>query len=687
MTLGSLHITLSTLLGFGLPVLAFAQTDTGEFDETPIQTVIVKANPLGREADDLVQPTRVLSGEELDRRRGGTIGELLENQPGVANSDFGPGVGRPIIRGQGGARVAVLENGIGAMDVSTLSNDHAVSIDPASAEQVEIIKGPATLIYGSAASGGVVNLVNGRLADEFRQGLAAEGELTFSDNADGRSQRIELDYGLRSVMLHADYAGREANNLEIPGNAFVDGSAPVDGEVPNSALKTRSGAMAATWFGSRGRLGVALSQYQDEYGIPKEEEAFIDLEQTRIDAEGVLERPFPGFETVKLRMGFNDYEHTEFEAPAEPGTRFSNDEAEGRLELVHAPLGDWRGVIGTQVIDRDFAAIGDEAFVPPVQTESMGLFVVEEREFRRGRVEVGARIEQVQQKPAAASGNPQIDFTPLSLAGGVMLDLNPDYHLRLNLARAQRAPAAEELYAFGPHLATGTFERGAAGLGEETSTNLELGVDKHQGRWTFEASVYYNPISNYIYLLEADENADGLADQVTPEGEPFVPGGGETGEEEGPLLLVDYSRGDATFTGFELQTAYALLQGPVALDLTLFADRVSARLDDGPDLPRITPGRLGLGLDAAWRGLQTQLDLTRVDGQDQVSTLETETGGYTLLSADLSYTLETSQSLSTTFYLRGRNLLDEEARRHTSFLKDVAPIAGTTLLAGVRFSL
>ena len=648
-------------------------------DTVTLDTVTVQASPLGGSPDDLVQPTTVLAGQELDRKKRGTIGEILENEPGVATSDFGAGVGRPIIRGQAGPRVSVLENGIGSMDVSTISTDHAVSIDPANAQQVEIIRGPATLIYGNGASAGVVNIVDNRLPEEMTEGFSGEIGGSYADNAEERNGKADLNYGVDGFMIHGDYSGRKTGDFDIPGNAFVDGTAPVDGEIPNSQVKTQSGALSVSKIGEAGSFGVAVSRYDDNYGVPKEETAFIDLNQTRVDTQGIWKSPFAGVESIKLRAGHNDYQHTEFEAPGVPGTTFKNDESEGRLELVHEPLAGWRGVLGTQLIHRDFEAIGEEAFVPPTITNSAGLFLVESRAFgERTHVELGGRVEHQEQKPDGV-GYEDDNQTPVSLSAGLIYDLTPEYHLRLNATRAQRAPAAEELYAFGPHLATGTFERGNADLGLESANNFEIGLDKHTGRWTWQGSVYYNHIQNYTYLKEADDDGDGVVDQVDASGAPWVEGS----EEEGPLTVVDYRQGNANFWGYELQTAYAFLNGPVKLNGRLFTDFVRAKLDDGGgNLPRITPARIGGGLDARYERWSGSVDLTRVERQDDVATLETPTSGYTLLSADVGYKLLQTDRYVASVYLRGRNLLDEEARRHTSFLKDYAPLPGVTAITG-----
>lgn len=698
------------------PTVVVAQTPEATSDGVP--TITVEASPFRRAADDIVQPVDVIAGEELDRKRRASIGEVLENEPGVATTDFGPGVGRPIIRGQGGARVAVLDNGIGAMDVSTLSSDHAVTIDPAHARQVEIIKGPATLMFGSGASAGVVNVVDDRLPDVFVAGLQFEGDYSYADNADERQSHLRARYGVGEVMFGADYAGRKAGLFEIPGFAEVghaeeehegeheeehDEDAP-RGILPNSNLRTESYGANLSWIRPMQVLNAAVSVYDSNYGVPghahghEHEEAHggeepgaaehgedaggvrIDMQQTRFDLRGKWFSPLGGVESLTTRIGVNDYEHTEIEPGGEAGTRFDNEEIEGRLELVHAPLSGWRGALGVQAIDRDFSAVGEEAFVPPVNTHTTGVFLVEERPTDWGRVEAGVRLEQVDHEPELAGAVPDIDFSPLSVSLGTLVELGPRHHLRLNLARAQRAPAAEEVYADGPHLATATFERGDLGLDEETANNVEIGIDRHDARWTWSANIFFNRIEDYVFLANADDDGDGIADLVSEEGELLGP----DDDLDEALFLVDYAQADAEFYGFELESGYQLIErGPFRLDGRLFADSVRGELRDGSHLPRITPMRFGGGFDAKFGALSGSIGLTRVERQDRIAALETETAGYELLAADVAYTL-TAGDTRTTFYVRGRNLLDEEARRHTSFVKDDASLPGVTLLAGVR---
>ena len=665
-------------------------------DEAPVllDKVTVEATPFKRDADELVQPVDVLSGKELERKRKATLGELLEGELGVSTSDFGPGVGRPIIRGQGGPRVLVLDNGLSTMDAASVSNDHAVTLDPQHATQVEIIKGPATLIYGSSASAGVVNVVDERLPERVTPGVGGSAGFTYGDNANERNAHVDVDYGVGQTQFHADFANRDTGRFEIPGNSARDGSGE-QGKIPNSAVESTSGDVSVTRVGERGFIGASVSLFETKYGIPAEEQAFIDMAQVRFDVKGKLLNPLPGFEALRLRLGVNDYQHTEFEAPGVAGTKFKNDEQELRLEAQHKSIGLFHGVVGLQVTNRDFEAVGDEAFIPPVNTRQIGLFAVEELRYSWGRLEGGVRIETVEHDPETQTGLPSRDETPISLSAGVLFELSPEYHLRLSLARSERAPTAEEFFAFGPHLATATFERGDLSVGKETVNSIEIGIDKHKGRFTFSANAYYQATDDYINLANVDCNADagdaatcnpdGAADFVTPEGTFVADPEATEAAGEAALQLADYQQADASFTGVEAEAKYKFLTtGPLKLTGRVFGDLVRAALQDGGDLPRITPPRVGFGFELSQAKTQFNLDYTRVQRQDHISALETETAGYSLLSADLSQGFAVGSESEATVFLRGRNLLDEEARRHTSFLKEVYPIAGRSVFVGLN---
>ena len=689
------------------PLPLGAQESEPAEDPVQLEAVTVKASPFARSRDDLVQAAEVLAGKELDRKRKATIGETLENELGVSTTDFGPGVGRPVIRGQGGARVQVLENGIASMDVSTLSSDHAVTIDPANAQQIEILKGPATLMFGNGASAGVVNVINNRLPTQYIEGNSGSAEVSVGSNANERQLAVDLNHGAGGYLLHFDGAQRRTGDFDIPG--FADPANPVsEGRLANSALDSRSGALSLSRIGEDGSAGLAVSAYDHSYGLPQEPDAFIAMRQTRVDAQATRNRPSSFLSSLSLRLGANDYTHTEFEDAATPGTKFDNREADLRVEARHLPLAGFTGVFGLQGVDRDFSAVGDEAFVQPVQTRSLGLFLIEEHPFSWGRIEFGLRADRVANDPASlrTDGTPNIDprsglqlqarnHTPLSYSFGSVYNFSEHLHLRAGYAHAQRAPSAEELYAFGPHLATGTFERGNAAFDKENSDNFDLTLDRDGARWSWKLSLYYNRIADYLYLQELDANLDadntatgpdangvpdGEADRVDETGV-FVAPANLAGDE---LILVDYRQSDARFYGIEGETGYRLLDSEaLKLNGRLFGDLVRGELSGGGNLPRITPTRYGIGLDGSLERWNAELTLTRIARQTRISSLETATAGYTLLSADLGYSLSRG-AVSSYVFLRGRNLLDEDARRHTSFLKDVVPQAGRSFIVGLR---
>lgn len=652
-------------------------------DVTTLPEIIVTADPFARAIDELTQPVEVLAGDELDRARSASIGETLEHQLGVSTTDFGRGAGRPIIRGQGGPRVLVMANGSPSMDASDVSTDHDVSIDPAHAEQIEILKGPAALLYGSSASAGVINVVDGRLPDRVTPGLSGSAGAGYGSNGDQRFGSADVGYGFGGTQLHADIAGNNSSNFDFSGNAARDGSGS-RGTLPNSDTRKDSGSISLAQVWDGGSVAASFSRVVAEYGLPVEETAFIDMSQSRYDIEAKLKAPLPGIASLRLRSGYNDYGHVEFEAPGEPGTRFKNQQSDTRLEAVHEPMAGWTGVFGLQYGHRDFAAIGDEAFVPATVTSNLGAFLVEQRPVRWGQLELGIRSDHTESDAQDLSAK---NFNPLSLSAGTTVDLGNDYHLKLYATRSQRASVTEELYSFGPHGATSTYERGDAGLGMETANNFEIGLDKHSGRLQWRANLYYEKIQNYIFEQETDQglNADGsgvgardgVADRVDDEGN-FA--------ADGELLLVNYRHADAHFYGFEGEIGYALLQGPVNLQGRLFGDVAYGELSGGSDLPRMTPARIGLGLVADRGALSGSLDLVRVFRQDRVATLESETDGYTMLNLGASYTLP-GKAAATSLYIRGRNLLDEEARRSTSFIKDQVPMPGANVIVGFEIKL
>jgi iron complex outermembrane recepter protein len=651
-------------------------------EEEPLvlEPITVTATPLEAEAGHIAQPVEVLTGEALRRRQAPTIGETLAREPGISAGDFGRGASRPVIRGLGGSRVRVLEGGIGSMDVSNLSPDHAVGIDPLHARQIEILKGPATLLYGSGAIGGIVNVVTDRIPTGVPDAPHAEAELRYDAATNERTGGGKLDGGIGNLALHFDGLKRRTSDYDIPGfGSIVPEPGEEPGELFNSDVDTENEAGGASYIGDRGYLGFAISHYASNYGVPgsgEEAGVRIDLDQLRYDIEGEVENPAPGFRLLKVKLGHNDYEHQEIESGGEIGTDFQNDEYEGRVELLHRPLWGFDGALGVQVRHQDFEAIGEEALTPPVGGRSVGVFWFEERDSDLWHFEIGARYENARYD--ADAGSPDVEHDLYSVSGGAVRDFGEDHSAGISVTRAQRAPSLEELYNDGPHLATDTFERGDPALDPETANNLDLTLRKSEGRWTWRVSAFANLIEDFIFAASVDANGDGVADRADEEGNVVADGG---------LLRLDFVQEPAIFYGLEAETVFGIFEGTSYgdLDARFFADYVRGKLTDGDDLPRITPPRFGGSLDYRLGAFGGDFEIIRVAKQTDNAALETETDGYTQIDLGVSYTFGTKPA-DLTLALRGTNLLDEEERRHTSFLKDRAPLPGRSVLFTLRAS-
>lgn len=648
--------------------------------------ILVTASPDVRSRYEVAQPTSVMSREELQERVQPTLGETLSNEPGVTSTFFGQGASRPVIRGLGGDRIRVLDSGVGAGDASTTSPDHAVSIDPLSAERIEVLRGPATLLYGSSAVGGVVNVIDNRIPDELPgEAFGGTVELRGGTVSDERGGFGQLGGGVGRFAWHVDFLKRATDDYEIPG--FAESRAVREAEeeggqdegeeafgfVPNSATESESGAVGFSYVGDHGFLGVSASGLETLYGIPggahahegdeseegAEEEAIrIDLEQRRYDLRGSVTRPLGIFRGVNVRFGVTDYEHRELEG-AEVGTRFLNDSWEGRIELLQNALGPLSGSLGFQALSRDFEAIGEEAFVPPTQTDSWAVFAFEELERGPWRFQFGGRYEN-QDVTAETEGLDHRSLSGLSGSLGIVWQADEDYSVGVSLARSTKLPNAEELFSNGPHIATRAFEIGDPNLKEETSLGVDVTLRKSNGPLTGELTFFTNRFDDYIF-----ESA--------------------TGEEEDGLRVFRYVQRDTEFQGAELTGVWELFHGePKHLDLEFGADFVRAELrDTGEPLPRIPPRRYRLGFHYRGERLTGRIEGVRAEEQDRVSRFETPTEGYTLLNASVGYRFLTDVAVYD-LLLRGTNLTDEEARSHVSFLKDFVPLPGRDVSLSLR---
>ena len=710
-----------------------------------VDEIVVTADPLGDIDAHLVRPAQVLTKKELETRSIHNIGEAVANELGVSSGDFGAAVGRPVIRGLAGSRVSVLENGVSTMDVANIGADHAVPTEPAFAQQVEIFRGPATLLYGSGASGGVVNVVNDRILRYVPEDLQADILLQYETVFDGVNGAGSFNVGTGNFAFHIDGMKRNTDDYDIPGFAELNRDPDEEmgkGVLENSSIESESVAAGVSWIGKRGFVGFSVSRLDSNYGIlgshhhhgetdmldeidlhegqdhdeeeehhededhdeeeehhededhDEEEEhheegghgeegrSRIDLGQTRYDFEASVYDPFTSIHRIKTRLTYNDYHHDEVEANGDVGVAFDNEEMEARVEIVHHPLGGWQGAIGLQYHYKDFAAIGEENFVLPSELESIAAFLLEKGDLGNWHMEFGARYEY--QDTSAVNGK-ETSHDLFSISGGLNWDYLKGYELGLSVTHAQRAPSLEELYASGPHLATTTFEYGDTELGKEKSTNIDFYWRKTTGRLTLTANLFYNRIDDFIFLKEQDLNEDGIADWVHDD---FA---GDLAdiqdpEEDGVRLLVAQVQDDADFMGFELEGVIHALEGSNGvLDVRLWADYVQGERADNVNLPRVTPWRFGAGMTYFRGPWHASLSYTRVNKQNDTALFETPTKGYDSLNLYASYRLSQSGN-AVTLFASASNLLDEEIRRHTSFVKELAPLPGRSGIFGVRVS-
>lgn len=681
-----------------------------------LEHVVVTASPYARNQADVAQPTSVLAGRELLLSQSQSLGELLSGQPGVSSTYFGPGASRPVIRGLGGDRVRLLGNGTGVIDASVISPDHAVSLDPLLIERVEIVRGPATLLYGGSAVGGVVNVIDHRIhtarpASPFNARFEAR---TASVN-DETSGGAVFEGGSGAFAWHVDGYRRTAGNVEIPGfaesaarraeeaaEAVHPGEAPpdeVEGHIPNTALTADGGAFGFSLMSEQGYVGFAYSGHNTFYGVPAgahahgdedeehdaaatgetpdhDESVRIDLRQRRLDLQGTIIQPLGILRSAKFKLGLGRYRHSEFEG-AQIGTVFRNRGYDARLELLHEPLGGFAGAIGWHASRSDFEAFGEEAFVPSSRTRTNALFIFEESGTGPVVWQLGARVERQAIDLRDGSGRSS-DETPFSASTGLVWTVDESWTLGSSLSHASRAANAQELFAYGAHAGTASFEIGEPNLKRENVLALDLTLRKRTGFITGSVTVFAKRFYGYVY-----EQPTGLVAVEHDGATGFLPAGNEAAENGLPVYR--FVQHDANFHGAELETIFHLHHGEQQrLDLTVGSDFVRARnTATNTDLPRITPARLKTELTWTKGALALGADVQFVGPQRRIAPLETPTDRYELIGASASYRF-TFNRVVLDLYLRGTNLADREARMHTSFLKDVAPLPGRSIAVGLR---
>lgn len=627
-----------------------------EVKHLEMETIMVTASVRDSGVLEMAIPVTVLSGEELINKRSTNLGETLAQEPGVLVSSYGSGAGRPVIRGLSGSRISVLQNGASTLDASSTSPDHAVASEPLLAEQIEVLKGPVTLLYGGSAIGGVINVVDNRIPEKLPEnGLAGAVEVRYNSASKGKAAVARLDGSLGQWAWHVDGYKRDTKDINLPSS--------LGGRLTNSDISADGTTLGMSWIDEeQGFIGVSFGQYNNNYGLPAEKNAVelvrLDVKQERFDIKGTMFKPLTGVKKIKFRYGSNDYKHVELEGN-EIGTTFTNKANETRFEVVHVPFDDWQGAVGLQVNNRDFSAIGEEAFVPPSTTESIGVFLVEEKSFGKVNVELGIRSDRQTLNSENMIDSLKEDAFSASIGG--LWKFHPSYSFSVALARAQRLPNAEELLSDGPHLATQSFELGNIDLKKESANNIDVSLRKYQGGINFTLNAFYNSFDQFIYEKS-------------------------TGNIKAGLPVFQFVQEDAIFKGLEFELDW-IISDSSSSTITLHsqADYVEGALSNGGNLPRISPLRLGAGVLYERNDWYIDLDIIRYMKQDNIAEFETSTAGYTLVNIDFNHQFSIKNS-DYTFFMKGTNLLDEEVINHTSFIKDIAPQAGRSLTLGIRLA-
>ncbi len=691
------------LAAVGLSALCAGQAFAEDAASPTVSELIVTGAPYAVSLDSATTSVNVITQAQLATAPPVGIGDLLNGMPGLRSTSYSPGASRPIIRGLSGPRVMILQNGVGLVDASSLSPDHAVASDPGEASRIEVLRGPSTLAYGGSAIGGVVNILDERVPSTPATG-GADGHIAASYGSvdDSYSVSAGLKAGKGPWVVALDAVRRESGDYDTPVNpvsskyeAAHGVTASPERVVHNTNVDLTAYGIGASYVGDTGFIGASVKRTETSYGVPfpqivkvaasPADAVYIDLKQTRYDLRGETSLDLGPFDKARFSVGYADYQHSEIDvASGAVGTTFLSKGAEGRVELVQAERDGWKGAVGFQILSRDLQAIGDEVFIPPVNVQEVGAFIIQRLDRDAWGVEGGLRVDtrtldaELAGRPTSvaaasyginwATASGKQDFTNASASVAVFWRPVSDWFLGLSLAHNTRAPTEFELFADGPHGGTGAYEIGDPNLDAEKVTSLEATL-----RWTgtdgkLEAHIYS---ADYKGFIDEARNGD-----VVDNTGAFDPAG--------ELPVVRFVQSDAKFYGGELEGIYDVWRaGEGVLALQGSYDYVHAQTDAGPPA-RIPPysvtGRV------VWTAprLEGQVEVRYVGEQDRISYFELPTDAYTLLSARVSYRPLADQDFKV--FLDGRNLTNEEVREHTSFLKDIAPLPGRTLRAGVTYS-
>ena len=705
----TINYALGLTAAFAWTLPALAQSDRATHNHDDGTEILVSA-PLRTSERDVLSGTSIVTGEALQRDLRSTIGETLARQPGVSSTAFGPNASRPILRGFQGERVSVLSDGIGSIDVSNTSVDHAVVIDPLLAERVEVLRGPASLLFGSAATGGVVNVIDRRIPRSIPEnGYSFDGLASYGSAAEERTVAGSANVAVGPhFVVNANGSYLKSADLHIPGYALSTAarsaalaaargpvaeddpdfaaSAALRDRLPNTAAETWTAGIGGAVVTDNANVGIAFSHYDSLYGVPiryatetgqEQEPPRLSIVQNRVDLRADVATGGGFIERIRARAAYAAYRHYELEEDGAIGTTFKSKGIEARLELVQANRGGWSGASGVQYLHRDFDVNGEEAFLPNNLTDRVGLFTLQQLDLGKLRVEGGARYERSTLRAANDAEDRffagKRRFDAFSASAGLSYALAPDVRTGINLSRTERAPSAEELFANGPHGGTQSWEYGNPGFALEKAWTVEATLHVHKPGFAIDASAYHSWFNDYVLENQVDQAICEAA--AAPSG------------REVDLPCFQFSQGKARYYGVEADMTLLLGRaGPYTINLDLVGDYVHASGGSDTPLPRIPAARLLGGLEAQSDRLTGRVEVEHAFPQNRFTAFETRTDDYTLVNASISWKpIAGNDRIS--LLLTGNNLFDVEARRAASVLKDFAPLAGRDIRISARFGI
>lgn len=716
-----------------------------------IENIVVNSSGLHQTTLEMATPVSILTGDELKMRVQPTLGETIKGEPGVNATYHGPVASSPIIRGMSGPRVKVLQNGLDTSDVANTGPDHANSVESITTKQIEILRGPATLLYGSGAIGGVVNVIDNRIPTEQIEGNEVVTDMRYSSVSNERLLATAGDFSFGEWQVHADAFMRKTDNVEIPENdsphhdeddhddhdEHDEHEDEYTGELANSDIDAQGFNFGASRVTDDYFFGLAFGQLENDYGIPghhhhhedehdedhddddhdddhdaheeENERVYAALRQDRWQFAGALYSPFKGIETLSLRGGYTDYEHTEFENGA-VGTSFTNKTTEVRVTAEHEEVSNAHGIFGYHYITSKYSATGEEAFTPDSKTTTQALFLLEELNLDNVNLQFGTRIEQVEIDASQLTNEhvegPAPDFlnfdeTNFSASLGFVWNYTDGYSIAASFAHAERSPSSAELISNGLHIATNSYDLGALYqldehgdieynenfAKQEVASNIDVSWRKYSGDFRFTVSGFYNRVDNYFYQRdtgfyfehlehdhdEHDEHDAHLTNLVSDDDD-------HDHEEEGETPIRAFTSSDVQISGFEAEMLYTIND---AWTTRVVADYTSVKLVGGGFLPRIPPMKFINEWTYASNNWQVTGSVNYYAKQDDVATNEESTDSYTLLNFEAQYFMSIDNN-DLVIYFQGQNLTDEYAEVHSSFLKEEAPLPGRNFSLGVR---